>query len=92
MQHSPAWARILSGVEADAVTSRAALATLPVTRKYELVELQKANRPLGGLTTRPPGEMSWVFASPGPIYEPGIQRRDYWRMGRALYAAGMRPG
>ena len=91
-QHSPAWARILSGVEADAVTSRAALATLPVTRKSELVELQKANRPLGGLTTRPPGEMSWVFASPGPIYEPGIQRRDYWRMGRALYAAGMRPG
>ncbi len=63
-----------------------------MTRKSELVELQKANRPLGGLTTRPPGEMSWVFASPGPIYEPGIQRRDYWRMGRALYAAGMRPG
>jgi len=91
-QNSPAWARILSGVEADAVTSRAALAKLPVTRKSELIELQRANRPLGGLTTRPPGEMSWVFASPGPIYEPGIQRRDYWRMGRAFYASGIRPG
>ncbi len=91
-QNSPAWARILSGVDADAVTSRDALAKLPVTRKSELLELQKANRPLGGLTTRPPGEMSWVFASPGPIYEPGIQRRDYWRMGRAMYAAGLRPG
>jgi phenylacetate-CoA ligase len=91
-QHGPAWGRILSGIEADDVTSRAALAKLPVTRKSELMELQKANRPLGGLTTRPPGEMSWVFCSPGPIYEPGIQRRDYWRMGRALYAAGIRPG
>lgn len=91
-QNSPAWARILSGVDADAVTSRAALAKLPVTRKSELIELQKASRPLGGLTTRPAGEMSWVFASPGPIYEPGIQRRDYWRMGRALFAAGLRAG
>ncbi len=90
--HSPAWGRILSGIDGEEVTSRKALAGLPVTRKSGLIELQKANRPLGGLTTRPPGEMSWVFCSPGPIYEPGIQRRDYWRMGRALYAAGLRPG
>jgi phenylacetate-CoA ligase len=89
---SPAWARILEGVEAHEVTSRAALAALPVTRKSALIELQRASRPLGGLTTRPAGEMSWVFASPGPIYEPGVQRRDYWRMGRALYAAGLRQG
>ena len=89
---SPAWGRILSGIEAEDITSRDALARIPVTGKTDLMELQKVNRPLGGLTTRPPGEMSWVFSSPGPIYEPGIQRRDYWRMGRALYAAGIRPG
>ena len=33
-----------------------------------------------------------VFASPGPIYEPEGRRADYWRMARALYAAGFRRG
>jgi phenylacetate-CoA ligase len=91
-QNSPAWAGILSATDPADVTSRAALASLPVTRKSELMDFQKANRPLGGLTTRSPGDMSWIFASPGPIYEPGVQRRDYWRMGRAFHAAGMRSG
>ena len=90
--NSPAWARILSGVDAGEIKDRAALARLPVTRKSSLIELQRADRPLGGLATRAPGEMSWLFASPGPIYEPGVQRRDYWRMGRALFAAGLRAG
>ncbi len=30
------------------------------------------------------------FQSPGPIYEPGGIGRDWWRMGRAMYAAGIR--
>ena len=33
-----------------------------------------------------------VFQSPGPIYEPEGQSTDYWRMGRAIFAAGFRPG
>ncbi|WP_413916310.1 phenylacetate--CoA ligase family protein [Candidatus Skiveiella danica] len=36
--------------------------------------------------------MPRVFASPGPIYEPEGAGRDYWRMARALFAAGFRPG
>ena len=89
---SPAWARLHEGVEAGEVTSRAALAALPVVRKSALTEMQRAAPPLGGLTTRAPGELGWVFCSPGPIYEPGMRNGDYWRMGRALFAAGFRAG
>lgn len=91
-EKSPAWARILDGVDAAAVRDRAALAALPVTRKASLGGLQGETPPLGGLTTRAPGELSWIFSSPGPIYEPGMRRDDYFRMGRAFHAAGMRPG
>ena len=89
---SAAWARILDGVDPEDLRDRAVLAALPVTRKSALAELQRADPPLGGLATRPPGELGWIFSSPGPIYEPGARRRDYFRMGRALHAAGMRPG
>ncbi|MFT4242398.1 MAG: AMP-binding protein [Acidovorax sp.] len=93
---SPAFASILAGVDAAAVTSRAALAQLPVTRKYELLERQQAQRastPFGGFSAVGFGPaMPRVFASPGPLYEPEGTRRDYWRMARAIYAAGFRPG
>ncbi len=95
-KHSSALARILQGVDAAAVTSRQALARLPVTRKSELLELQKASRPadpFGGFAAVIRGPlMPRIFASPGPIYEPDVTGRDYWRVGRALYAAGFRTG
>ena len=95
-KHSPAFADILAGVDAASITSRAALAQLPVTRKYQLLERQQAQRstnPFGGFATHGFGPaMPRVFASPGPIYEPEGQRKDYWRMARAIYAAGFRSG
>jgi phenylacetate-CoA ligase len=89
---APAFARILDGVDPLAITTRAALATLPVTRKAELVDMQKAARPFGGLAATGWGDVRRVFASPGPIYEPEGRRPDYWRLARALFAAGFRPG
>ena len=95
-QHAPALAQILSGVEASAVNSRAALAQLPVTRKHELLDRQKATRPrdpFGGFSTITRGpQMPHVFASPGPIYEPDGAAADYWRAARAMFAAGFRRG
>jgi phenylacetate-CoA ligase len=97
-QHSAALAGILEGVDASVVTSRGALAKLPVTRKHELLERQKALRAaggdaFGGFSALVRGRtMSHIFASPGPIYEPEGNRADYWRTGRALYAAGFRSG
>ena len=87
---SPGFAKLLDGVDPDAVTDRAALARLPVLRKTELGAMQKAEPPFGGLTTQPASEFNYVFQSPGPIYEPGMQAPDWWRFGRALYSGGLR--
>ena len=95
-QSSAAFASILSGTDAARITTRQALAQLPVTRKHELLERQQAERArnvFGGFSTLGYGQgMPRVFCSPGPIYEPEGARRDYWRMARALYAAGFRSG
>ena len=101
---SAAFASVLQGVNPAAVRDRAALAQLPVIRKHELQELQQASRArtpgavasgdvFGGFSALQFGAaMPRVFASPGPIYEPEGTVRDYWRMARAIYAAGFRPG
>lgn len=87
-----AFARILSDLDTAAITNRAALAGLPVTRKSELLDLQKAGRPFGGFAVGAWGDFLRVFSSPGPLYEPESARPDYWRLARALYAAGFRRG
>lgn len=89
---APGFARILHDVDPKAVTSRAALARLPVTRKSDLKALQAGMKPFGGLTTVAPGALGKIFMSPGPIYDPEARRPDYWRSARALYACGMRAG
>jgi phenylacetate-CoA ligase len=91
-QNSPAFASILKGIDSAQITTPAALAQLPVTRKSELAELQRQYPPFGGLATVQPGEAAKIFSSPGPIYEPETHRPDYWRLGRALFAAGFRKG
>ena len=90
--NAPAFARALADVDPEAVTSREALAQLPVTRKSELADLQKASRPFGGCAATRWGEARRVFQSPGPLYEPEGARADYWRLARALFAAGFRKG
>jgi phenylacetate-CoA ligase len=100
-QNSAAFADILQGVDAAKINSRAALAQLPVTRKYELLERQQAQRakdPFGGFAAigwkgmvRPAG-VRRVYQSPGPIYEPEGHAPDYWRAARAMAAAGFEAG
>jgi len=98
-----AYASLLAGVNPDTITTREALATLPVVRKHELLERQQASRqagqdPFGGFSAigwkgliRAAGARR-VFQSPGPIYEPEGQALDYWRSGRAMAAAGFESG
>jgi len=100
-QHSAAMAEILQGVDASRITSRSALAQLPVTRKHALLERQQAQRaqdPFGGFSTigwkgllRSSGARR-VYQSPGPIYEPEGGASDYWRAARAMAAAGFEAG
>jgi phenylacetate-CoA ligase len=89
-----AFAQSLQSVDAASVNSRAALAKLPVIRKHELLEQQQALRGtdiFGGFSAIAYGRaMPRIFASPGTIYEPEGARIDYWRMARAMFAAGFR--
>ncbi|SDH68966.1 phenylacetate--CoA ligase family protein [Roseospirillum parvum] len=85
------YAKALAGIDPDSITSPQALAGLPVTRKSQLIELQKANPPFGGLVARD-RRIERIFQSPGPIFEPQGQNPNFWRAARALYAAGFRPG
>ena len=91
-QGTSAGATRLAGVDPASITSAEDLAGLPVLRKSDLVELQGANAPFGGLTAVPATGFAHVFQSPGPIYEPGQRSRDWWRMGRFLSAAGVGDG
>jgi phenylacetate-CoA ligase len=95
---SAAFAEILKDVNPAEVTSRQALAKLPVTRKHELLERQQASRSAGGNVFGGfsaigfGAAMPRIFSSPGPIYEPEGAGKDYWRMARAIFAAGFRSG
>ena len=104
-QGTAAYAQRLAGIDAAGINTRAALAQLPVTRKYELLERQIATRasttewdPFGGFSAvgwRAMGKARVarrVYQSPGPIYEPEGQAADYWRCARAMHAAGFVPG
>jgi len=86
------YAGTLSDIDPASVTSIENLASLPVLRKSEIGKSQAENPPLGGFITRPVSGFAHVFQSPGPIYEPGGNDHDWWRMGRALHAGGIGKG
>jgi phenylacetate-CoA ligase len=89
---APGWAKHLAGVDPRAVTSRAALAKLPLLRKSALVGLQQESPPFGGFNATPPGKAKRLFMSPGPIFEPEGYVKDPGGAARALFAAGLRAG
>ena len=91
-KNAPGFSRILAGIDAQTVTSRASLARLPLTRKSDLAELQKQQPPLGGLNATPLNRLAKIFVSPGPVYEPQGASPNWWRSARALFAAGFRAG
>ncbi len=89
---APGWARQLAGIDAKSVTSRAALAKLPVLRKADLAALQKESPPFGGLNVTPANRARRLLMSPGPIFEPEGDGSDWWGAARACFAAGLRLG
>jgi len=91
-ENAPHFAGLLKDVDPAQVTTREVLATLPVTRKSDLAGLQAGSPPFGGLAATPMSDLARVFASPGPIFEPEAHRADYWRIARAMFAAGFRRG
>ncbi len=88
-KRAPGFARILKDIKPEKINSRKALATLPLTRKSDLLELQKSLPPLGGLNAATPAKL---YVSPGPIHDPEGQGADWWRTARGLFAGGFRNG
>ena len=86
------WAEALAGVDPKSITSRAALAKLPLLRKSDLKERQENKPPLGGFSVTEPGKLKRLLMSPGPIFEPEGHGKDWWNSARALFAAGFRAG
>ena len=91
-KRAPGFSRILEKVDPRKITSRKALAALPVTRKSDLIALQKNLPPLGGLNATPVEKLAKLFISPGPIYDPEGRGKDWWRAARGLFASGFRAG
>lgn len=91
-QSSPGWARLLQHVDAGTINSRAALATLPITRKSDLLALQRAAPPFGGLLASNPQQLRRIFMSPGPIFDPEGSGQDWWRFAPAMRALGLQRG
>ena len=90
--NAPYFNSLLKDIDTNSIRDRAALARIAVTRKSDLMQLQKRTPPFGGMTAVPNGRLGRIFASPGPIYDPQGETGDFWRFGRALWAAGFRPG
>jgi phenylacetate-CoA ligase len=92
IDNAPYFREHLAGVEPDTVTSRAALARIPLVRKAELEARQRAQPPFGGLAATATGRLAHLYGRPGAFYGLEGGRSDYWRFARAMYAAGFRRG
>lgn len=88
-ENTSAFSVLLENIDTSNINSIEALSTLPVLRKAELVEQQKADKPLGGLSALGSKDIHQLFQSPGPIYEMGQRTKDWWRFARFLHAAGI---
>jgi phenylacetate-CoA ligase len=91
-RHAPAVKQSLDrvGVKPSQIKTVKDLEKLPITRKTDLIEMQKAKPPFGGILTIPQEEVERVFISPGPIYE--IQPPHIKWFARSMWAAGFRKG
>lgn len=91
-RHAPAVKKLLdsAGIKPGEIRAVKDLEKLPVTRKTDLLEMQKADLPYGGVVAIPPEDIERVFISPGPIYE--IQPSSIQWFARSFWAAGFRKG
>jgi len=91
--HAPAVKEIFAraGVKPSSIKQVKDLEQLPITRKGDLIELQRSKPPYGGFLAVPLAEVERVFITPGPLYGPHQTEGISW-FGKTIYAAGFRKG
>jgi phenylacetate-CoA ligase len=79
-----------AGVKTKDIRTVKDLEKLPVTRKTDLLDMQKNNLPFGGILASPLEDVERIFISPGPIYE--MQPSSFKWFAKSFWAAGFRKG
>ena len=64
---------------------------IPPLRKKDIIKWQQEHG-IGWFLNCKPGELSRIYQSPGPIYDPEGRDGDYWAWAEGFFAAGFRPG
>jgi phenylacetate-CoA ligase len=82
----------LKGIEIDRLKTRADLAHVPVLRKADLLLRQSEVPPFGGACATRPAALQHLLMSPDHSFQPAGPAKDWWNVGRALFAAGIRKG
>ena len=90
--HSALYLEKLADIDPASLKDLSAIASLPITRKSELLQDTGTALRLNGVLTAPLAQADHIFQSPGPIYEIGMRDGDWWRFGRALAALGVGKG
>ena len=93
-RHSPAIRAKLNsaGLTPKDIQTIKDLQKLPITKKTDLIDLQKKDPPFGGFLGIPMSELRRIYVSPGPIHEPGEADYDEIAWAQAMFAGGLRPG
>lgn len=89
---APALRAQLKGVDVARLRGRTALARIPLRRRADLLLAQGDAAPLGGFVASRIAALAHVFTAPGTVSTAGGTAKDWWGMGRAFYAAGLRKG
>lgn len=83
-----------AGISPADIQGVADLVKIPILPKDQIVQLQQAEPPFGGMLAVPREDVSHIFFSPGPIYEPAPEPHDSdWEIGiEALKRSGFKAG
>jgi phenylacetate-CoA ligase len=81
-----------AGVHPNNVKGPDDLPSIPVIKKEQVREAHRLCPPFGEILAVPPEELSRIYMSPGPIYDPEHREEKRLKETKALFGAGLRPG
>jgi phenylacetate-CoA ligase len=83
-----------AGISPNDIQSVADLVKIPIFPKDQIIQLQQTNPPFGGMLGVPREQVTHIFFSPGPIYEPAPEPDEpAWEIAvEALQKSGFQPG